>query len=120
MILELPIRWTETKEVDKDRAMIEGDSYVAEKIYTYGRLLIDTADIGPYYDIDTEHTLIKDKLGMPYTLCVPLDEFKKIMVQYTGLAIVKVHAVFLEPNKGNVKPEKPKQTEDDDDILFPQ
>ena len=118
MILELPIRWTEEKEIDKDRVVIEGDLYRNEKIYTYGKLLIDTADIGPYYDIDAEHTLIKDKLGMPYTLCIPLDEFKRIMVQYTGLAIVKVHPVYLEPNKGNVKP-KPNEPEDDD-ILFKQ
>ena len=117
MILELPVRWTEDKEIDKDKFLIEGESYKTEKLYTYGRLLIDTEDVGPYYDIDKEHTLISDKLGRSFTLCIPLDEFKKIMVQYTGLAIVKVSSVILTPNMENVKP-KTKTKPKDDDILF--
>ncbi len=52
MRLELPVRWNEAdKETDKLNELTDG-KVAPELKYTYGKLSIDSEDIGPYYEID--------------------------------------------------------------------
>lgn len=118
MQLELPVRWEEQEEIDRDRYLVEGEDYKVEKKYTYGRLLINSEEIGPYYDIDPLHTMINDSLGKIYTVVIPLEDFKKIMVEYTGKAILKIKAVTIIPNPGNPDSSDSSDKSTDDGIIF--
>ena len=61
MRLELPVRWNETdKEAEKFNELVKGEQ-VAPAKYSYGKLSIDSDDIGPYYEIDSGHIMINDK-----------------------------------------------------------
>ena len=90
MRLELPIRWNEAdKEIEKLNELTNGQTAVEQK-FTYGKLSIDSNDIGPYYDIDDRHTMINDKNGKIYCVAVPFNDFKKIFTEVTGQAILAV------------------------------
>lgn len=91
MKLELPVRWAETdEEQSKTDELIHGDKATEKIKYSYGKLLIDANDIGPYYDIDENHTIINDALGKTYVITIPIDQFKKIMTEITGHAIMAI------------------------------
>lgn len=119
MQLELPIRWTETdKEATKNEELIRGE-IIEEKVkYTYGKLLIRSEDIGPYYDLDRNNTMINDKIGKVYCVTIPIDQFKKILTEVTGNAImaIQVREDSPIPKSPRKPPSKPKN--DDDDILM--
>jgi hypothetical protein len=111
MRLELPVRWNETdKDTEKLNDMLDKETPVVK--YTYGNLSIDSIDIGPYYDIDSLHTMINDKNGKLYCVAVPFHEFKKIFTEVTGQAILKVQT------SEEYKATKPRRKKDDnnDDI----
>lgn len=117
MQLELPIRWTETDvEASKEEELIKGEVAKEKLKYSYGKLLISVNDIGPYYDIDPNHTMINDKLGKMYCVTIPIDQFKKILTEITGNAImtVKVREELSLP-KPSRRSNPPKS--DDYDIL---
>ena len=112
MQLELPIRWDEsTKEVNE----IDEIKEKTKEKYSYSKLLISVHDIGPYYDLDENHTMINDKLGKVYCVTIPIDQFKKILTEITGNAImtIQVREEFPKPSRRN----PPKQKDDDDDML---
>lgn len=116
MRLELPVRWTETdKEIEKLNEILDGKTPTTESKYSYGRLSIDSEDIGPYYDIDSNHTMINDRLGKMYCVVVPFNEFKKIFTEVTGKAILAIQTT--EEYKAS-KPKRKKDIDTDiDDIL---
>lgn len=115
MRLELPVRWEEQdKDADKYGDMIK--PIESKKKYSYGRLSICAEDIGPYYDIDSKHTMINDKLGKVYCVCVPFDQFKKIYTETTGQAILAVQSVD-EYNAQNSRNNGKKDDFNIDDIL---
>lgn len=117
MQLELPIRWTETnKEEQKKEELIHGEFAEPKITYSYSRLLIDSSDIGPYYDLDANNTMINDKLGKVYCVTIPLDEFKKIYTEITGKAImsIQVKREIIKPPKDDKK----KKNDNDNDILL--
>lgn len=106
MRLELPVRWAESDgESEKLEELTDGKVKAKEPKYTYGRLSISSEDIGPYYDVDKDHTVINDKLGKVYVVAVPFDEFKKIFTEVTGLAIMSIQSVF-QANTGGKKRDK--------------
>lgn len=117
MRLELPVRWNEIdKETDKLNDLTDG-KVKAESKFTYGKLSIDSGDIGPYYDIDDRHTMINDKNGKLYCVAVPFHEFKKIFTEVTGQAIL---AVQTSEEYRASKPRRKRPDEDTDiegDIL---
>lgn len=90
MRLELPVRWTESdKETEKLAELTDGK--ISSNIkYSYGKLSIDSEDIGPYYDIDDRHTMINDRLGKLYCITVPFHDFKKIYTEVSGKAILAI------------------------------
>lgn len=114
MRLELPVRWTETdKEAQKFDEVTKGEATESSIKYSYGKLSIDSNDIGPYYDIDDRHIMLNDKNGKVYCVAVPFHEFKKIFTEVTGMAILAVHTTEEYEAK---KPRK-KKDDDIDDIL---
>ena len=108
MQLELPIRWTETdKENYKMEELLKGNAAEEKIKYSYSRLLIDAHSIGPYYDLDENHTMINDKLGKIYCVTIPLDQFKKILTEITGNAIMTIQVREEYPRaKRDGKPPK--------------
>ena len=91
MQLELPVRWNETDiEKSKLRELTEGEDVEKVTKYSYGKLLISVDEIGPYYDIDADNTMINDKLGKVYCITIPINQFKKIMTEITGKAIMTI------------------------------
>ncbi len=116
MQLELPVRWSETdKKAMREEELINGEDAVEIIKHSYGKLLIDSADIGPYYDIDATHTMVNDKFGKLYCIVVPVDQFKRIMTEITGKAIMSIQAREDIPSKPNRK--RPRTKDDDDNIL---
>lgn len=116
MRLELPVRWNETdKEAEKFNELVKGDTPTPPR-YSYGKLSIDSDDIGPYYEIDSTHIMINDKNGKLYCVAVPFFEFKKIFTEVTGKAILAVQTT--EEYKSS-KPRKKRDNnlDDIDDIL---
>ena len=89
MRLELPVRWNETDREELEKIK-DTTGTLPEPKYTYGKLSIDSGDIGPYYDIDDRHTMVNDKNGKVYCVAVPFHEFKKIFTEVTGQAILAV------------------------------
>lgn len=117
MRLELPVRWNETdKEAEKFNEIVKGEGASAPVKYTYGKLSIDSEDIGPYYEIDDRHIMINDMNGKMYCVAVPFHEFKKIFTEVTGKAILSVQT--SEEYKSS-KPRKRRDNnlDDIDDIL---
>jgi len=115
MRLELPVRWTETdKEAERINELTNSDPKPESK-YSYGRLSIDSEEIGPYYDIDDRHIMVNDKNGKIYCVAVPFDEFKKIFTEVTGKAIL---ALQTKEEYKSSRPKKKKNDDGDiDDIL---
>lgn len=119
MILELPIRWTETdREASKEEELIRGDKAEEKVKYTYGKLLIKAEDIGPYYDLDPHNTMINDKLGKVYCVTIPVDQFKKIMTEITGNAIMALQVREEIPSKPKRPPQPPSRPKNDDDNIL--
>lgn len=116
MQLELPVRWSETdRKATKEDMIINGDDSTEKIKHSYGRLLIDSSDIGPYYDIDDRNTMINDKLGKMYCVTIPLDQFKKILTEVTGKAIMAIQSREELPKQS--RRSRPRSNEDDDNIL---
>jgi len=115
MRLELPVRWNEhDKNAEKLNDILNKEEETEPK-YLYGTLLIDSEDIGAYYDISPLYTMINDKNGKLYCVGVPIHDLKKIMTEVTGQVILKVHTTQ------EYKATKPRKKRDDtdgiDDIL---
>lgn len=111
MQLELPVRWTETQtETSEIEELINKK---AKEKYSYGKLLINSEDIGPYYDIDDNNTMINDRLGKMYCVTIPLNQFKKILTEVTGRAIMAIQV--KEEYKQDKS--KPRKQDTDEDIL---
>lgn len=116
MQLELPVRWTETdKERSRTEELLRGELAEEKVKHTFGRLLINSDDIGPYYSLDENHTMINDRLGKLYCITIPIDEFKKILTEVTGKAIMAIH-VREQPTRPTPTKKKPRNS--DDDILL--
>lgn len=119
MQLELPVRWSETdKESTKKDKLLYGEDAIERIKYSYGKLLIDSGDVGPYYDIDQNHTMINDKLGKLYCVTIPIDQFKKIMTEITGKAIMilQVRQEYSQTPAPRRR-RTPKKDDEDDNIL---
>lgn len=115
MTLELPVRWTE-KDTESEK-LSELLNKEEKHIFTYGKLVIDSEDIGPYYDIDDSHIIINDKLGKVYCIVIPINHFKKILTEVTGKAIMSIQ-IKEEPSRSRRNPPSPPQSfSDEDDIL---
>lgn len=119
MILELPVRWTEEDKETENLENILGDKADVKKKYSYGKLLIEAGDIGPYYDIDENHTMINDRLGKMYCVVIPISHFKKIITEVTGKAIMVIQVKEEDtsrsrrPRGGGIPP----PSSEDDDML---
>ncbi|MEI6887627.1 MAG: hypothetical protein WCK31_05345 [bacterium] len=116
MWLELPVRWSEEdKSTKKVEELIHGESLSEKMVHTYGKLIIDAMDIGPYYNYDSINTMINDKLGKVYCVTIPINEFRKILTEVTGNAImtitVKTDTIKDKP------PTRGKESNLDDDII---
>lgn len=116
MKLELPVRWTEKDKENEKLEELIGETNESKPVYSYGRLLIDSEDIGPYYDIDENHTMINDKLGKVYCVTIPINNFKKIMTEVTGDAIMSIQVREEKPVTPVKRLPKPPKN-DEDDIL---
>lgn len=114
--LELPVRWEEqNKDVEKYGDMLKS----TDKKYSYGKLSIDAGDIGPYYDMDDRHTMVNDKLGKVYCIAVPFNEFKRILTETTGQAILSIQTTeeyISNKPKRNKNDDKKNPNKDDLDI----
>lgn len=96
--LELPVRWNESdRESEKLEELTDGKVKSKEPKYSYGRLSINSEDIGPYYEIDDRHTMVNDKLGKVYCIVVPFHDFKKIMTETTGVAVLSIQTTEGTP-----------------------
>lgn len=113
MNLELPVRWTE-KDAESEK-LSEILNKEEKHIYTYGKLVINADEIGTYYDIDESHTMINDKFGKLYCVVIPINNFKKILTEVTGKAIMSIQ-VKEEPSRSRRTP-PPTPSSDEDDIL---
>ena len=116
MQLELPIRWDETDKKEEELNELLNKPINTKK-HTYGRLLIDSADIGPYYDLDDHTTMINDRLGKVYCVMIPLDQLKKILTEVTGKAIMSIQVREEKIQKPNKPPTNRRSSNDEDDIL---
>lgn len=118
MWLELPIRWTETdRKNQKMEDLLNGEHAVEKTVFNYGKLVIDAADIGPYYDLDANNIMINDKLGKIYCVTIPLSQFRKILTEVTGNAIMTITVKTGDPVK-DAPPTRAKPQSDNDDILM--
>jgi len=113
MQLELPIRWSETdRERSKTEELIRGDAAEEKIKYSFSKLLINSEDVGPYYSLDEENTMINDRLGKVYCVTIPIDQFKKIMTEITGKAIMSIQVRETPSPRQNGRPKR----DDVDDI----
>ena len=119
MRLELPVRWNETdRELERLSELTDGKIKADNPKYTYGRLSIDSSEIGVYYDMDPDHIMINDKNGKVYCVAVPFNDFKKIFTEVTGQAILSIQAERqLPPQPTQPKKRRDRGDSDIDDIL---
>lgn len=111
MKVQLPVRWSDHKKLDKDveqlKRLLEGEeSPESEVEYMFGSVVLDTKDIRAYNDLDEDHCILRTYFNDSYCIALGLDNLKSIMAELTGENVVVIQKVELKPTGKKKRPRK--------------